>query len=498
VFLNKKSTIGFIINNRDSDRNEEAVNRSIIAQNSSGTIDNVLVAGNMVTSSRAQRTYNLNYQFIHDGTNLNIDLDYGSYRNRNNRLQPNTYYDANEEVVVEEIITNFDTPTDIDIYTFKLDYEKKLGKGKLGIGTKFSKVTTDNTFLFYNRVNGENILNDKNSNLFLYDEKVAAGYINFTSPIGKKFNISAGLRAEDTDATGDLRAFIPELQEEPVEFNYLSWFPSAGITYQVSEKNTISLNYGRRINRPDYNILNPFENKLSELSFMKGNPFLRPEIVNNVEVGYTLAYRYNFKIGYSYTTDQITRLLGASSSDPRANFLTWDNLANQTVISGNISAPVQMTKKWNAYFNLTGSYMDNQAEYEDGNIVDEQAWTYSIFQQHTIDLFKGLKAEVSGYYSGPGIWGGVFRYDPNWSLNLGLQKRFFNNQLNVKLAVNDIFYESGWSGTSEFGGLSFDGMGNWDSRRASLSLSYLFGNQNVKARKRKSGLEDESKRISNE
>ncbi|MEO0874837.1 MAG: outer membrane beta-barrel protein, partial [Bacteroidota bacterium] len=119
----------------------------------------------------------------------------------------------------------------------------------------------------------------------------------------------------------------------------------------------------------------------------------------------------------------------------------------------------------------------------------------SIYQQQTIDLPYGFKGEISGWFSGPGIWGGVFEYDPMWSLDLGLQKKFLNDQLNARLSVSDIFYESGWDGVSEFNGLVSAGFGRWDSRRVALSLSYNFGNQNVKSRRRKTGLEDEAKRL---
>ena len=297
------------------------------------------------------------------------------------------------------------------------------------------------------------------------------------------------------DATGNLEAFLPELQEPPAELNYLNWFPSAGLTWQVSPQNTLALNYGRRINRPDYNVLNPFNNQVSQLSYEKGNPFLRPEIVNNLELGYTLAYRYNFKLAYSRTTDQITRLIAPDEEDPRAGFITWANLSEQTLFSFNASAPVQISKGWNAYFNLSASHLDNQADFGEGAVVDLQAFTYSIYQQHTISLPADIKGEVSGYYSGPGVWGGVFEYESSWSLNLGLQRKFLQGRLNARLSVNDIFYQTGWDGVSNFDGLTAYGSGRWDSRRASLSLSYQFGNENVRSRKRKAGLEEEAGRV---
>jgi hypothetical protein len=93
------------------------------------------------------------------------------------------------------------------------------------------------------------------------------------------------------------------------------------------------------------------------------------------------------------------------------------------------------------------------------------------------------------------VWGGVFIYETSWSLNLGLQRKFLKEQMNVRLSVNDLFRESGWSGYSSFNGLYAEGRGYWDSRRVSLSVSMNFGNTNVKSRNRKTGIEDEAKRV---
>jgi iron complex outermembrane receptor protein len=387
-FLNNKNTIGFLVGGFANTGTNTGINRiDITTQANPNFIDSILVAGSDNQNERTQNTFNINYRFDNSkGRTLNIDADYGRFRAESLRDQPNRYFDATEEQLLTEVINSFDTPTDIDIYTFKVDFEEKLLGGKLGLGSKLSRVVTDNTFLFYDVVNGELQQNNFQSNRFNYTENVYAGYINFARPLGEKWSFSAGLRAEQTDAVGDLTAFRAELQEDPVELNYLSWFPSAGLTWQLAPKHNLALNYGRRINRPDYQVLNPFNNQLSELSYEKGNPFLRPEIVNNVELGYTLAYRYNFKVAYSRTIDQITRLIAPDDEDPRAGFITWDNLAQQTIYSANISAPVQFAKGWNAYFNAGASYIDNQADYGDGAVVDVQAFTYNIYQQHTFKL----------------------------------------------------------------------------------------------------------------
>ena len=498
IFLAPQHTIGALVNVRQNSGENFSTNRNSISTVATpGVIDSILIAEDQSTTTRSQQAYNINYRFDNGkGRSLNVDLDYGRYENDAERLQPNRYFDAAEKVLLTEIVNSFQTPSVIQISTAKADYEDNLWSGRFAAGFKLSRVVSDNTFLFYDVINGAPLLNDRSSNLFDYNESVYAAYLNYSKQIGEKVNVSAGLRAEQTDAEGNLQAFLPELQEPPVVFEYLSWFPSFGVAWQLTRQNTLALNYGRRINRPDYNVLNPFNNQLSQLSYEKGNPFLRPEIVNNIEVGLTIAYRYNFKVAYSRTTDQITRLIAPDDSDPRAGFITWDNLANQDVFSFNLSAPIEVMKGWNAYVNLSASHLNNQADYGDGAIVDLQAFTYSIYQQSTFDLPAGLKGEISGYFSGPGVWGGVFKYESNWSLNLGLQKKFLEDKLNVRLAANDLFYQTGWDGTSFFDGLQVNrARGRWDSRRISLSLTWDVGNQKVKSRKRKTGLEEEAGRI---
>ncbi len=496
-FLTDQQTVGFLVSTGQNFFDRNSYNSvGIASQNSPAQVDSILIAKTTGDGQRDQNTFNLNYRFDNKkGRVFNVDGDFGRFKNTNSRLQPNRYYDATHENLLSEDINAFDTPTDIDIYTLKMDYEQELIGGKLSFGTKFSRVASNNQFLVYDVMDNQQNLNIQQSNTFAYDEDVYAGYVNYSRPITSTWSFSAGLRAEQTDATGNLVAFDINLMEPPVKLNYLNWFPSAGLTWQMTPKQNFALNYGRRINRPDYNVLNPFNNQLSQLSYEKGNPFLSPEIVNNLELGYTLNYRYNLKLAYSKTTDQITRLIGPDETDPRANFITWENLAEQTIWSMNISAPIQVTKGWSSYINLNASHLDNQANYGGNAIVDVQAFTYNIYQQSTFDLPFGFKGEISGWFSGPGIWGGVFIYDTNWSLDLGLQRRFLDDAVNVRLSASDIFYESGWSGTSEFNGLATTGYGNWDSRRVSLSVSYDLGNRNVKSRRRTTGLEEEARRV---
>ena len=195
------------------------------------------------------------------------------------------------------------------------------------------------------------------------------------------------------------------------------------------------------------------------------------------------------------TTDKITRLIGPDDTKPQAGFISWDNLATQSVWSFNASLPFKFNKWWSAYFNAGLSYLDNQADYGVNGSVDVQLFSYMVYGQNTFSLFNGIKADISGYYSGPGVWGGTFVYDSNWSLSAGLQKTFLKNKLKASLKVNNIFDRVGWQGSSIFNNLESSGNGRFDSRYVSINLNYSFGNQKLKTSKRKAGLESESGRV---
>lgn len=498
-YVNKKNTIGVLYNGGKSKNDEETLNRITIADAQTQSItDSILVATNTGKRDRLNNSINLNYQFNGDKKqSVNIDLDYGKYKNERDRYQPNTYYDPTETFILQQTISEFETPNDVQIYSAKIDFDKEIGKGQFSVGGKFSRVETANTFKVFNVEEDQSILDNTRSNLFDYRENVYAGYANYARHLDKKkkWNLSLGLRLEQTNVRGDLTAFDPNLQEPPTESKYLSWFPSAGLTWQIAQKHALAMSYGRRINRPDYNVLNPFRNQLSEISIETGNANLLPEIVNNFELGYTVAYKYNFKIAYSRTIDKITRLIGPDDIDPRANYISWDNLATQSIVSFSASLPFSVKGVWDFYLNLGGSYLNNQANYGDGAIVDVQAFTFNLYHQSTFNLPKDFKIELSGWFSSPGIWGGVFEYDANWSLNAGVQKVFFDDRFKVRLAVNNIFNGFGWRGVSRFDGLEATSEGHWDNRYFTASLRYNFGNQNVKSRKRNTGIQNESNRV---
>ena len=492
-FISDEHTLGFMTNGQINDRTGSNFSRTSIQPLDATNVTEVLQASNDSEGNTSNLNFNINYRFADTlGTSLNIDADYGRYRNRFSTNQPNVYLNGTEDQILFERLFQTDAPTDIDIYTIKSDYERNLWGGKLGLGVKFSLVATDNTFEFVDVEGGVPMLNIDRSNQFIFEENINAAYFSYKKQVGK-WNFQLGLRAEQTNSTGQLTAAKPN-QVNEVDRHYLDFFPSGGITFSPKRMHQFSLTYSRRIDRPKYQDLNPFEYKLDELSFRLGNPFLRPQYTHNVQLSHTFKYSLNTSLSYSRTTDYFAQL-SDTLSDGRT-FIQQRNLANRETVNLSIGTPIPVTKWWNMYANASLFHTRYQATFEEGKFIDLAATSYSIYAQSTFSLPKDFKLEISGFYSGPGIWAGTYESTAIYSLNAGIQKKVLNGRGNLRLSVNDIFLGMNWSGISQFGDLYIEADGGWESRQIKLNFSYQIGNDQVKGvRKRKTGLEDEKSRI---
>ncbi|MEX0362164.1 MAG: TonB-dependent receptor [Allomuricauda sp.] len=490
-YINDKNTVGAIFNGNFNNGFNTDNSRTPIRPVETIQVDSILVALNQIDNTSYNINANLNYRYSDTlGYSFNVDLDFGKYNSDRNAYQPNRYFDATETQILVERITLQETPIDIDIATVKADYEQNFLKGKLGLGFKLSYVNTDNTFDFFNQIGEQSVLDPSQSNQFSYKENINAAYVNYNKKWGK-WNMQMGLRMENTISDGKLES-TQDNADERVERNYVDYFPSGGLTFQMNRKNQFALTYSKRIQRPNYQSLNPFEYKLNELSFGKGNPFLQPQYTDNIKLSHTFNYRLTTSLSYSYISDFFAKVTVAEGES--TNFLTTLNVADQEVINLGVSYPKKIYEWWNLYFSLNAYISDYKPTSPEFLAVKQE--TLSFYAQNTFTLSKGFKMEISGWFSSPSIWGGTYATKSLGSLNLAFQKKFLDDKVTGRLSFNDILYTVPWRGTTQFGNLFIDGNGGSDSRQMAFSFTYDFGRNEIKkARKRKTGLEDENKRI---
>lgn len=496
-FLNKKSTVGLMVNGTFSQNDFANLSKTPISYIPTHETDRVLIADNSSESKRKNTNFNLNYRYADTtGHELNMDADYGFYTIKSNQMQPNYYYDLSGNLISSRIY-NMIAPTNIDIYTFKTDYEQNFKKGKLGVGGKISYVQSDNFFDRYNVQSSVKHLDTLRSNDFNYKENVNAAYINYNRPF-KGFMIQAGVRMEHTHAEGTSDGYRWDGSnytgyDSTFTRDYIDFFPSAAITFNKNPKSQFAITYSRRIDRPAYQDLNPFEFKLDEYTYQKGNTNLRPQYTNSFGVSHTYQYKLTTALNYSHVTDVFTQLI--DSAEKSKAFITKKNLATQDIVSLNVSYP--LTVQWYTVFaNLNTYYSHFKANFGTGRLVDLDVYAFNIYTQHSARLGKGWTAEVSGWYSSPSIWQGTFKSKQMWSVDAGLQKALFKGKANLKASVSDIFQTMRWSATSDFAGQFLRTSGGWESRQFKLFFTYRFGSAQVKAsRQRKTGIEDETNRV---
>jgi len=204
-------------------------------------------------------------------------------------------------------------------YTAQLDYTLPISKiFKLEAGGKTIQRRINSNYDLYavDQNGGSPVLDTENSNLYDYTQNVYAGYSVLTINLPNKYAILAGARYENTQITGDPStpyASGNNSQElQPFSKPYNTYIPSLTIQ-KVFGSNTLKLAYSKRIQRPNLQVLNPFINRSNPQSQTVGNPNLKPEVSQTVELNYNAFIKtsvINLSVYYKNTADLIEGIAG--------------------------------------------------------------------------------------------------------------------------------------------------------------------------------------------
>jgi iron complex outermembrane receptor protein len=497
-FLDKKNTLGVIVNGTRANPSVSNYSHTVISNTTTNTVSRILIADNSSSMKRHNTNINLNYNYTDaKGYNLTVNADHGHYDLGNDQFQPNYYYDPSGQIKLSSTIYRMLSPAEIDISSVKADYEQNFRKGKLGIGAKSAWVETDNNFQRFNVLGTSEELDRDRSNHFVYKENINAGYINYNRQY-KKFMIQAGLRVENTVSKGvstgvkyDGSSYIENIST--FKRTYTNLFPSAAITFNKNPMKQWSFTYSRRIDRPAYQDLNPFEFKLDEYTFQKGNINLRPQYTNSFGITHTYKYKLNVTLNYSHVKDMFTQLI--DTAEKSKAFVSKKNLATQDIASLTISYPFQY-KSYSLFTNISSNYSIYKADFGNGRKVDLDAFGFNFFAQNSLKFAKTWTAELSGFYNAPTIYQGSFKGRSMYSVDAGLQKQIMKGRATIKTSVSDVFRTMRFRATSDFAGQTTRISSRWESRQFKLSFNLRFGNNGVKpARQRSGGAEEEQKRV---
>ena len=144
---------------------------------------------------------------------------------------------------------------------------------------------------YYQKMSYDFIINNEESNnLFEYAELRNSVYGGITYNL-KKVGFQAMLRMENSNINADSVT-------EPV---YTCFLPSVNLQYKFSASHNLKFTYNRRINRPGIYDMDPYFKVDQNYNITQGNPDLKPDYRDRLQLTYTWNFGSNYLSPYVYT-----------------------------------------------------------------------------------------------------------------------------------------------------------------------------------------------------
>lgn len=367
---------------------------------------------------------------------------------------------------------------------------KRSDKFTFQSGIKSSSVTIDNSALYDSLQSGEWLEDKKLSSSFLYKEHVLAVYLQSGQKWLSHFSTEAGIRLELTDTEA---RYALASRDSALIRSYGQLFPTFSVSYNFLQGNTVSLQYGRRIVRPNYRDLNPFTEVNDSYLQERGNTSLNAELVNNLEASWIVRSRYVFSMFYTIRKNPITKSY-LTEPDSEVTIVMPLNLKQSYALGFRTGINnIKPINWWTLHLNGSVSYKEFYWM-EAGSLYSNNLLSPTIQINNQLILPRDWALEVTGYYNGT-MAEGQARIGSIGSVSIGARKSFFENKLGLYLYINDVFLSNLQNITLRNSVIAGAYKERRDSRMAGITLSWKFNSQSAAKAIRKTENTEESKRI---
>ncbi|HEU4471923.1 MAG TPA: outer membrane beta-barrel family protein, partial [Flavisolibacter sp.] len=325
------------------------------------------------------------------------------------------------------------------------------------------------------------------SNHFVYEENINAAYVNLSTPLSKKISAQFGLRLENTIAKG-----VQKTTGDDFERSYTQLFPTAYFQYKANDKNNFGANFGRRINRPNYQSLNPFIRFIDRYTFSQGNPELKPSVSNNIELSHTCRNKITTTLNYTYIKDIIQSVIQQKGEEA---YNMPANVASLNQFGLAVSANLPITKWWTSNININ-VFNDNFKGDVNDVSIDRSATTFTLNGTQQFKVTNTLSAEINGIYRSGGL-NGVMRTRPVGQVTAGVSKQVLKSKGTIRLTVRDIFWTQRLRGVTQYGNVDVAMSQVSETRVATIGFTYSFskGKKITPVKRTQGSAGDEQNRI---
>ena len=475
-------------------------NNHIVAESGNIESDGTLGAPNKrTTRSTSQkgspRMYNVELGYTHRWSDTHF-IDFSVGHHVWSQKRDATYRQTTEIFAADTMVHNSyqfqDGENRSSSTEIKLDYEYKINDNhRIEAGYKGDFSDDKSPVITYNDESHSEASLDRNLyNKFRYKQDTHAFYGTYSGRIGK-LGFQVGLRGEywrvktrSYGYTQEQNGQLPGYESN----DFFKLFPSAFLSYQISEGQEIQANYTRRLRRPWGGQLNSFQNISDSTNISFGNPELTPEYSNAYELNYLMKWRdHTLSLsGYYRTTDDVIERI--SYSKDRVIYTTHENVAStqsaglEIVSKNKLFRVLDLTTTVNLfYYKLDAfKYIINQQEIT-GKADENFSWNARMTA--SVMLPWGVTMQLTGRYNAKRIVAQGFR-EPNYAVDLGLRK-MFNKNWSISVNARDLLDSRGWHSVTENSNFYRDSKSSRGGRTFGVTLTYSFGNMKANMQKRK-------------
>lgn len=367
------------------------------------------VAGNM----------SFQHKFKQPGRVINTGLNYTFHRENEQYFFTNTLVDYTGD-------ESFKLLSDEHVADFNVDYVQPLKFGKLEAGLKVRERIIPTNMQFF-----PSLMSPLDSNAggkATYQELIPAIYSSYSFD-RKKWQGEIGLRMEYVQLNYKVDPNHNTYTSDG--YNYFQPFPTLRLGYKINDKNSVVAFYNRRVDRPNEVDIRIFP-KYDDAEIIKvGNPSLKPQFTNSVE----LSLKHRFKKGFWYNSfysrfaqGTITRI----STSPDSSFLIYavfQNAGNsnisgyESILSQDVSRFFTYNLGVNVYYNQIDAFtVENRYPAPSTYSADKQTvFSGNVKLNTTFHFKKDFDAQLTGIYFAPDIVP-QGQIAARFTLNLGLKK----------------------------------------------------------------------------
>ncbi|PIE99743.1 MAG: hypothetical protein CR994_09445 [Maribacter sp.] len=488
--LDDRNTLSFSTLNQWSPKIDRVYSTETNITDTNGTVFSSFITTNDSGEDHINTSFYLDFvhKFGKKGAELSLNAHYTHYDYERDQDLRTSFFDNNGELTGNnDFLTN--SAQNINLFGLQADFVTPVGMfSNFESGVRFAGIHSGNAIDQSGFDRDQPGINPTESALFNYDEGILAGYASMDNKWGK-WNLKVGLRGEFTKTKGEsdiLNSFRKD--------SYFKLFPSLSLQYTPNDKHDFHYHYYRRITRPRYNSLNPFQIFQSYNSVIEGNPDLLPSSRHYMVGGYTYRQAYTLDVFYKNRVNSYQMLVFQDNDNRILHFIS-SNVDRDIAYGFDITVNKDITNDWNFYFLVSTSYNEsNFTDLDSGQKIRKGLWNTYIRSNSSFSFLtdKSLKADVSTLYSSPVILGNS-RQEDYFNMGIVLRKTIWDNKASISLGIDDIFNEASLFSTRKYLNQNNTSYYRPESRLLVLGFRYRFGNTRIRSNKKSKSVDERSR-----